>query len=68
LCESLPNLARRISDDRILIGVIVGISVKHGDTDGALLQLVSPAGRALFDDESEKIRASPARPEWRTPE
>jgi hypothetical protein len=65
LGQSFSDLTGRVSDDGVLVRIVVGLAVKYGDAECPLLQFVGLTLAGLFNNMPQEVRAAAARAKWR---
>jgi hypothetical protein len=58
LGETLPDLASCVSDDGILVGVVVGVTLEDRYPKGPFLEFVSVSLTCLLDNVAEEVRTA----------
>ena len=68
LRETLANFSGSGADDRVEIGVVVGLAAEDLDAEGALLEFCRMSIQGAFDYIAQETGISPAVPEERVGE
>jgi hypothetical protein len=58
LRQTLPDLAGSAANDRVLVGVVIGIAVEHRNTHGSFLEAIEMVVCSLLDNVAQESGTS----------